>query len=51
MVWTVNCLRAVAVIKAAVKEVFNVGEETATLFATELVERLEKESLISDEVE
>jgi hypothetical protein len=47
MVWTVNHFRTIAVIKAAVKEVFNVSEESATLFATELVEKLEEEKLIS----
>ncbi len=48
MVWTVNHFRAIAIIKSAVKEVFDISEEAATLFATEVVEGLEEESLISD---
>lgn len=46
MTWTVNHLRALALIKAAIKNAFDLDEKTATLFATELVERLEGEGLL-----
>jgi hypothetical protein len=50
MVWTVNHLRTLAVVKASVRNAFDIDEKTATLFATELVEKMEGEGLISHEV-